>query len=304
MGSTQSITVERPAVIDLTEDFDEPAEAMDGVEVPEVVQERPTVSGRGAQRPPRFERNILDISDDEESLFVPAAAEVIDLSQEDDYPPHEPANTDSPEVEFVSARPLPPHLRQQHRDRERAASTESWHNANRQPTPHHRYQIHHSMSQIFNTLRQAEHTEGLMQHIQTVDRELERLQHRAPGAMTLPLPQLNIDLDFTTAAFDLGHEREREATGPPAYEAPSPAPAGFTRTPAEDDVLVCPNCGDQLCEGKTDQKKQLWAIKKCGHVSEAVLLRDVKTNMACRSTAATATNIEAGRAKSERRAPS
>jgi hypothetical protein len=34
----------------------------------------------------------------------------------------------------------------------------------------------------------------------------------------------------------------------------------------EHDVLLCPKCEDQLCEGETDLKKQIWVVKACGHV--------------------------------------
>lgn len=72
------------------------------------------------------------------------------------------------------------------------------------------------------------------------------------------------NLDFEVVGFDLGQQRQRTVT--PTYEAPQAAPEGFTRSPAEDDVLVCPNCGDELCVGDTDLKRQVWILKGCGHV--------------------------------------
>ena len=60
------------------------------------------------------------------------------------------------------------------------------------------------------------------------------------------------NLDFGVAAFDLGYAppdvpvREREPSPIPEL---GPAPEGFTRSPAEQDVAVCPGCGDELCVG-------------------------------------------------------
>jgi len=71
-------------------------------------------------------------------------------------------------------------------------------------------------------------------------------------------------LDFDVVGFDMGLDRGETAS--PAYQAPAPAPEGFTRSPKEEDVLVCPNCGDELCTGKGDLKQQVWIVKGCGHV--------------------------------------
>lgn len=79
--------------------------------------------------------------------------------------------------------------------------------------------------------------------------------------------QLPNDLDFHTVGFDL----EDPNRGPPqprspTYEAPSEPRPGFTRSPKEDELLVCPNCGDELGVGEDEVKKQVWAVKQCGHV--------------------------------------
>jgi hypothetical protein len=51
------------------------------------------------------------------------------------------------------------------------------------------------------------------------------------------------------------------------YKAPrAPAP-GFTRKVEEDDIVVCPHCGDELGTGSDDVKQQIWVVKQCGHVS-------------------------------------
>jgi hypothetical protein len=78
------------------------------------------------------------------------------------------------------------------------------------------------------------------------------------------------DMDYATAAFDLGFGDpfdRQSSTSPNGYQAPAKAADGFTRSPEENDVLICPKCGDELCEGDSDIKKQVWAVRACGHVS-------------------------------------
>lgn len=76
------------------------------------------------------------------------------------------------------------------------------------------------------------------------------------------------ELDFVTQGFRMGEDSgPRQAQPPlPTYDAPSPPRSGFTRSPKEEDVLVCPNCEDELGLGKDDIKRQVWVIKACGHV--------------------------------------
>lgn len=74
-------------------------------------------------------------------------------------------------------------------------------------------------------------------------------------------------LDYTTAAFGLGMDDTPPRAPTPKYSPPPDPGIDFTRTPQEDDVLVCPNCQSELGIGKTDEKKQVWIVKACGHVS-------------------------------------
>ena len=86
--------------------------------------------------------------------------------------------------------------------------------------------------------------------------------------MFLPAdPQMNLpgQLDFMRQGFDMGNV-PRPPPRAPTYDAPSPPRAGYTRSPTEEDVIICPNCEEELGGGKTDLKKQVWVARKCGHV--------------------------------------
>ena len=66
----------------------------------------------------------------------------------------------------------------------------------------------------------------------------------------------------------LGEPPAPPAPEPPTYEAPEPAKDGFTRSPGEDDVVLCANCDEELGVGKTPEQRQVWFVRKCGHVSQ------------------------------------
>lgn len=82
----------------------------------------------------------------------------------------------------------------------------------------------------------------------------------------MPGGPLAVAMDYGMIGFDLGFEGANQPP-PPKYEPPEPAADGFTRSPEEDEEVVCPNCGDELAMGDTEDKQQVWVIKKCGHVS-------------------------------------
>jgi hypothetical protein len=78
-----------------------------------------------------------------------------------------------------------------------------------------------------------------------------------------------------------------------SYKGLDPAPEGFTRLLAEDDVPVCPNCQDELGTGE-GLKQQIHIAKPCGHVSIAYLqpMKYItKTHNFLRSIAANAQGI-------------
>lgn len=81
-------------------------------------------------------------------------------------------------------------------------------------------------------------------------------------------------MDFEAIGFDLGIdldlEEHRHSPPRPASPPREPLPSartGFTRSPKEDDVCVCPNCQEELCTGEDEVKRQIFVVKACGHVS-------------------------------------
>lgn len=231
-------------VIDLTEDRSSP---VTGRVVP------PTFSHserqRGAQRPPRFDRDIIRIDDQED--------EAVDLRE------------DSPEIQFLTSRPRSPSL-----------ST----------TQHARHQ---------SSLRQRRHTPAIRSPVRRPQVSLritgapvEAHGHQNAGWLSLPFaapghantprthedellewdfPAANFEvpahLNYFATAFDLEQPARRQPQPRvPTYDPPAAAQEGYTRTPKEDDVLVCPNCDDELGLGDDEVKRQVWVVKACGHV--------------------------------------
>ena len=75
------------------------------------------------------------------------------------------------------------------------------------------------------------------------------------------------DLDFVTQGFRMGEMTAGALQPPqPTYDAPSPPRHGYTRTPKANDVLICPNCEEELGTGQDEAKRQVWVIRACGHV--------------------------------------
>ena len=89
------------------------------------------------------------------------------------------------------------------------------------------------------------------------------LMHRAATAAGFAGMQNMMNYEMT--GFDMGMGGNRPPT--PKYSPPPEPEPGFTRAPAEDEVVVCPNCGDELAMGEDDVKQEIWVIKTCGHVS-------------------------------------
>lgn len=75
-------------------------------------------------------------------------------------------------------------------------------------------------------------------------------------------------LDYGHVSFNVIPSMRTESA--PRYEEPPAAERGFTRSPREDEAVVCPNCGDELAVGgDTEKDCEVWVIKQCGHVSRS-----------------------------------
>ena len=76
------------------------------------------------------------------------------------------------------------------------------------------------------------------------------------------------ELNFETVGFELQPNNQTQPPPPrPTYEAPPPPGDGFTRSPKEDDTVICPNCDHELGQGNDEIRRQIWVIRSCGHVS-------------------------------------
>ena len=93
-----------------------------------------------------------------------------------------------------------------------------------------------------------------------------------------PYPGIHApDFDFGLQGFNLEHPSRPVERTPrlPTYNPPPAARAGFTRDLKEDDILVCPNCDDELGVGDNDIKRQVWVVKPCGHVSSIIQIPNI-----------------------------
>ncbi|KAI9687804.1 MAG: hypothetical protein M1822_001884 [Bathelium mastoideum] len=281
-----------------------------------------------ATRPPRFDRDIIDVDDlpvSQPRISPPAQPQAIDLTQDDTIPQHTAApRTPSPEVEFLSSRQIlnrtnfnrvmertlvsPPPLelphhhlrRQQHQPRHQALAILN-REAHNRPTAHLRRHVQ-SLTGLRSSLfpssssSSSSHGGSRAAHPTTGSTTNPHRTATATGSTTAayigvrpptpgpdgPLEHIGVHIspeDFQLVAFDLGipggdgrgrngsNTGAGRARGP--MRAPSPPPEareGFTRSPLEEDVLVCPLCGDELGAGEGDVKCQVWIVKTCGHV--------------------------------------
>lgn len=234
-------------------------------------------SGRPA-RPPRFGREIIDVDEDDARPVAtsPGSPEIQFVSSRPIGPGSRPTspsigrnNAEEDEVEFVSANPLPESRRRRNVE----------------------------LDFMFTMLDDVElqdrvpHLRAQVERRATAERDRRRVETRfnrrvadlragragqGPHApprrgrghihMGFLTPQLNFHAVGFDLGLDFGDSDEGPAPPPPTYNAPEKAPEGFTRSPQELDVLVCPNCGDDLCVGDSEQKRQVWIVKQCGHV--------------------------------------
>ena len=231
-------------VIDLTDDTSSPVASQTAP---------PTITHpegqRSAQRPPRFDRDIISIDDQDD--------EAVDLRE------------DSPEIQFLTSRPRSRSLSTTRQPRHQSTLRQRRH------TPAARSPIRPQVSLRISGAPMEAHaqqnaawflhpfTARVNAHsARTHEDELIEWENFPGGNFDPPA-----HLDYLASAFDLDEPARRQPQPRlPTYNPPAPAQEGFTRTPKEDDVLVCPNCDDELGLGEDDVKRQVWVVKACGHV--------------------------------------
>ncbi|KAF1847263.1 uncharacterized protein K460DRAFT_363363 [Cucurbitaria berberidis CBS 394.84] len=226
-------------------------------------------ANNGAPRLPRGMDIIIDLDNGEEQWSMVSP------------PPPEPS---SPEIEFISSRRIAP-LRREHPTFGRSHSDGDeveFVRENVLPQDEARRRRNQELDNVMDLLGTMN---GRFTHLRAhvdrfnaqVNRTADRLRrgpiapprgaHRAHAHVhvgTFMAPTL----DFEMVGFDIGMPgaHAQDPPVPPTYDAPEKAPEGFTRSPEEKDVLVCPNCGDELCTGDEEVKRQVWIVKGCGHV--------------------------------------
>lgn len=214
-------------------------------------------SSTRATRPPNFDRDIIDVD------ALP------------DRPP-------SPEVQFTFSRPAPPRTSPRRRFVSPARPVEPHPNRpgnwdflfggvpqNGQGTSGGGGQSDGRVSRAFGPfgyrrlqdLINARNQSRLAQSAEFIRRDMN---HRRPA------PQFAGFISDTNPNFTVP-DPDYEVVGlrepPPRYDPPKPAQEGFTRSPKEGDTVVCPNCDDELGTGDTEEKRSVWFVKGCGHVS-------------------------------------
>ena len=234
-------------------------------------------SSARASRPPRFPRDIIDLDDQDDASDVAVRG-------------------NSPEIELLYTRSVPVSARQTSRpsgviefararrggETTRSSVSPPRHFRNNPPRPltgawqEQRDQVQRGRQSIDNitrqriteALNQADFGHGTRRHlhdfafgIRPPDDDIQF--HEGQGGFNLPRP-----FNYHEQGFRLGHgQAPRTQPSLPTYDAPPLPRAGFTRSPTENDMLVCPNCEEELGVGGDDLKRQVWVVKSCGHVS-------------------------------------
>lgn len=217
---------------------------------------QPRRSSQRSAAPPQLERT--------DSISLGQEVITIDSDDDDD------------EIEFVSEHPLPEAARQRNRAQR---------GLHQLALP----QIRHA--QNYNRMPPRPPREegffafGNMDVLRDVDRVRLALRGliapglRQPVAVEAPPRMPGMNLDYGLHPFPGQDERKEEFVPPP------PAREGFTRSPKEDDVVVCPACDEELMvdpmetepgpEKKPSARKKskadraehpFWVVRECGHV--------------------------------------
>lgn len=266
---------DRAAVIDLTAD-DSATSASNN---------RPTLGqwqrSRAAQRLPRSEREIIHLDDDDDVQVQPP-----------------PGGEGSPEVQFISSRTRETEQRTPSANRNNNPNGDDVQfvrSTTRPGTPTRRWAAMPFGAAMLLGAANLNHPHldfgSILGHIHRGPTAPPRVigvmgrRGRGGGAghshTFVGVGALPGDMDYGHASFDMHTGASNQTAPRPTIVPPTPAPAGFTRSPTDEGPLICPNCEHELCVGDTELKKQAWVIKGCGHVREPLFtlhIRDSATD--------------------------
>ena len=243
-----------------------------------------------ASRLPRFSRDVIDLEDDSETYDADEETQRAfeEALGEPDTPIEENGSPESPEVEVLWSRPS----ETAPQPAQRPAGV-GWHASLPQLGPNHRISLvdvrHLNRSEpstrMLSTIRnlfrlnddeahlQPAHRSGAQHPFYSPDRlDPTLIPYADPtvignGRISFHSPsfQLPGNLRYDAPAFVVARDAPIHSALP-LYEAPAPPRPGYARSASDNDVMVCPNCDLELGIGETELQRQVWTVKKCGHV--------------------------------------
>lgn len=256
-------------VIDLTTDPDSPQ--------PDTRSNLPASASTRASRLPRYSRDIIDLDPriDEYGNFAETSRDHGGERDNGD----EPIEIEEPDVQIIWA--SRPHNPVPHHPRPRPTLSRSNGNISyvsmlRDGVTHQHPSGQRSRSSLGDHLQNFHHfwtragSEGRQRILEAGG--LRQPVRELPHSTNLP----PIDLDYDLPGFQMATDPGLPRPPLPTYSSPPPVRPGFTRSPQDDDILVCPNCDEELGSNDDELKRQVWVIKSCGHVrtdpSDALLV--------------------------------
>lgn len=263
-----------PDVIDLTAETDSPPQPTSSLRTRPRVRRRSTPSRarQPRRRGPRYDRDILieyvDLLDDDQQ----GSSRTTDAIADSD---------ENSEVEFLSARtrtppPAPPVAERIDLSNDERASmgivpdfirmvnqrlgwnTNAWRTDGLQPPPAAAQEpIRTAAARMIRPLG------GFATRFSQPD------IHFGVGETVNNMGGMPGPMDYEQQGFQLTNVVQRPQASD--YKAPDPLPKGFTRIAKDEDVVVCPNCGNELGIGQKLLKRQVWVARACGHVRNPCL---------------------------------
>lgn len=199
--------------------------------------------------------------------------EVIDVDELPDSPAREPPPGSSPEVIFEYSRPRPllrrtaapiepridvgPGLGMIVHGAEEGRMNALPRHAGGHVLPHNRLDLLRRLR--LQGVARGREGHAVPARMEAIIAQVENLARR---------PFVMPDLNYENPGFPMfpGEAAEPPPPPPPIYAAPGPANDGFTRSPMEDHIAICPNCDKELATGEEEEDRNVYVVKRCGHV--------------------------------------